>query len=217
MPPTQPINPEEEERKTEETNFGIFREVLGSVVIERSRGGGEKEKKRKGRKVGKGKKGGEGVKKDGGDKVEKDGDVGGSGVEEGGKGDGDGGGDDREELGEFIDVSFVFFVDIIKPTNKTPVSSNRNLHLPPPPPARPNLHNSSNHPLPIHLQPSSTPINPHTTSQHHLTLHNRDSKHLPLPYQLERQSSQKCVRGISRGGVEKAYPTQEYEGAGRGL
>lgn len=108
MPPPQPINPEEEQRKIEEGNFRLFREVLGSVVIERSRRTVEKKgKKKKSRKLGKawkGKKVSESVTKEDEKKEtkgdEKAGDVGGHSEEDGI------GGDDREELGEFIDVSF---------------------------------------------------------------------------------------------------------------
>lgn len=106
MPPPQPINPEEEQGKIEEGNFRLFREVLGSVVIERSRKIASKDvRKKKGRKEGKvwkGRKGGEKGGKNSGKEEERKKEL----KEENRDGDMDAGeGDDREELGEFIDVS----------------------------------------------------------------------------------------------------------------
>ncbi|CAG8979719.1 hypothetical protein HYALB_00012365 [Hymenoscyphus albidus] len=91
----QPINPKEEHKKVEDGNFRLFREVLGGLVIEKSRNIKEKvRRKTKAKKIGKGKA----SRRDNGKRDdEKLDSTGGVNQTENGEG------DDKEELGEFID------------------------------------------------------------------------------------------------------------------
>ncbi|CAG8961307.1 hypothetical protein HYFRA_00013768 [Hymenoscyphus fraxineus] len=95
----QPINPIEEHKKVEEWNFRLFREVLGGLVIEKSRNIKEKVgRKTKAKKIGKGKGSRQDNSKRDDEKIDSTDGVYKTENEEG---------DDKEELGEFIDVRFL--------------------------------------------------------------------------------------------------------------